>query len=106
MIPRLFIPSFTRSLLSQKAQNNKFKIIDMNAKETPASQVVTVPIPYSVSEKELDREFKLATNGRASLKIREFLLDSYTVEIHLSAGVDLGVIRETLANAEMAKVTQ
>ncbi len=71
--------------------------VTVNSKEKAPSQVISVPLAYSVSEKDLGAELAARTNGQASIRIREFSKDTYTVEISLPGGVDLGVIRETLA---------
>lgn len=71
--------------------------ITINAKEKTASQVFTVPIPYSVSDQELSKDLHARTNGRASIKIREFTKDSYNVEIHLPPGQEPGLIRDILS---------
>ncbi|WAH36775.1 mechanosensitive ion channel family protein [Alicyclobacillus dauci] len=75
--------------------------VTINAKEESASQVFTVPIPYSVSEKEISNDLRELTSGRASMKIREFTKDAYNVEIHLPASEDPGVIREILSRHQI-----
>ena len=76
--------------------------ITINAKEKTATQIFTVPIPYTVSDQEFSGELHARTNGRASLKIREFAKDYYNVEIHLPAGEEPSVIREILAKYQVS----
>jgi small conductance mechanosensitive channel len=68
--------------------------ITLNPKER--NHVYTVPIPYSVSKKEVKEALCAETDGRAMIKIREFMTDAYNLEIHLPVDLDPDLIRETL----------
>jgi small-conductance mechanosensitive channel len=68
--------------------------ITLNPQER--KHVYTVPIPYSVSKKEVKEALFADTDGRAMIKIREFTTDAYNLEIHLPVDVDPDLIRETL----------
>lgn len=70
--------------------------ITISSKEKSATHVFTVPIPYTVSDEDLNRDLLASTNGRASMRIREFSRDSYNVEIHIPADAEPGLIREIL----------
>jgi small conductance mechanosensitive channel len=69
--------------------------ITLNPQER--KQVYTVPIPYSVSKKEVKEALSADTDGRAMINIREFMTDAYNLEIHLPVDMDPDLIRETLA---------
>ncbi|MFD1675606.1 mechanosensitive ion channel family protein [Alicyclobacillus fodiniaquatilis] len=71
--------------------------VTVSSKDNIASHVFSIPLPYSVSEKDLGAELLSRTNGKATIKIREFAKESYTVEIHLPGSIDLGVVRESIA---------
>ncbi|KPV43991.1 mechanosensitive ion channel family protein [Alicyclobacillus ferrooxydans] len=71
--------------------------ITINAKEKKGIQVFIVPIPYSVSDQELSKNLHERTNGSATMKIREFAKDTYSVEIHLPPGYEPSLLREILS---------
>lgn len=71
--------------------------VTINAIEKSATQVFKVPVPYAVSEKDIARELRSRTDGRATMKIREFTASGYLVEIYLPATEDTGLIREMMA---------
>ncbi|MDN4594035.1 mechanosensitive ion channel family protein [Polycladomyces subterraneus] len=69
--------------------------ITLNPQER--KQVYIVPIPYSVSQKEVKEALSADTDGRAMINIREFMTDAYNLEIHLPSDMDPDLIRKTLA---------
>jgi small-conductance mechanosensitive channel len=69
--------------------------ITLNPQER--KQVYTVPIPYSVSKKEVIEALSADTDGRVMINIREFMTDAYNLEIALPVDMDPDLIRETLA---------
>jgi small-conductance mechanosensitive channel len=78
--------------------------ITLNPEER--KHVYTVPIPYSVSKKEVEKALLADTDGRAMIKIREFTTDAYNLEIHLPVNVDPDLIRETLAKYRQKHVLE
>ncbi|WP_245530585.1 mechanosensitive ion channel family protein [Alicyclobacillus acidocaldarius] len=69
--------------------------ITVGARE--GNKLCTVPLPYAISFRDFEAKMSEMTGGRATLAIREFGTDTYTVQVEIPAEIDLEVIREAIA---------
>ena len=69
-------------------------------------QLYTLPLPYTISAHIFEQALQQASDGPATVLVREFSEDTYTVQVRVPTHVDRDVIRATLLKLRTESTAQ